>query len=405
MEGEPSNNLRGIDPELLSILFKNPFFSDPEDEIGETALVKWVTKEYKSQTGTTVNKQDIYGLITKLILEGALLGKRYGQRLLLKPARNYYLLKSDQPMVQKKRAKTQVSLFADDGSYLVVNNTAVSQDINNVVSQESEADKASKSLDDERSQCYASMKDNLSYYSLILEKISNYSGPDKELVKYFPAFFNLACNILNDKYTDWHTKILISSALGYFVLEDDVIQDSTEYGYLDDLYILCYVLREIERHVSPLLLEDNWEYSEDIHELIEEVYRDTYTVIQDYACEILHKVGLRKFKELELEEYSGTYPHKVAKLAQEKRELMALTAYLIKVIYNSKIDGRSFNKIKNFLLKYGDYTEITRLIELSNRDYVAEERVDTSVESFKADLERQLQQARLKALLDDQDTE
>ncbi|WP_214019432.1 YkvA family protein [Methanoculleus sp.] len=397
MKIEPSDDLRSIDPKLLSILLENPFLSHPEDEIGETALVKWITKEYKSQTGTTINKQDIYGLITKLMLEGALLGKRYGQRLLLKPTRNYYLLKNGQPMVRKKRAKTQVSLFTDDGSYLVVSDS--------VVSQENKTDTTSKSLDDERSQCHAPIQDNQSYYSLLLEKISHYSGPDKELVKYFPSFFNLACNILNDKYTDWHTKILISSALGYFVLEEDVIQDSTEYGYLDDLYILCYVLREIERHVSPSLLEDNWEYSEDVHELIEKVYRDTYTVIQDYACEILHRVGLRKFKELELEEYSGTYPHKIAKLAQEKRELMALTAYLIKMIYNSKIDGRSFKKIKDFLLQYGDYTEIARLIELSNRDYAIEETANTSVESFKADLERQLQQARLKALLDDPDTE
>ncbi len=114
---------------------------------------------------------------------------------------------------------------------------------------------------------------------------------------------------------------------------------------------------------------------------------------------------MRKFKELELEEYSGTYPQRIAKLAQEKRELMALTAYLIKIIYSTKIDGRSLKKIKDFLVKYGDYTEITRLIELSNRDYVIEEVVDTSVESFKADLEKQLQQARLKVLFDDLDTE
>ena len=63
---------------------------------------------------------------------------------------------------------------------------------------------------------------------------------------------------MNDKYADWHTKILVSSALGYFVLENDVIVDNAEFGYLDDLYILCYTLREIERHVSPSLLDNNW---------------------------------------------------------------------------------------------------------------------------------------------------
>jgi len=224
-------------------------------------------------------------------------------------------------------------------------------------------------------------------------------------VKYFPQFFNLACNILNDKYTDWHTKLLISSALGYFILEEDVIPDNTEFGYLDDLYILCYVLREIKRHVSPSLLEENWDYSENVHDLIEEVYQDTYVVIQDFACEILHKVGLRKFKQFDLEEYSGTYPEKIAKLAQEKRELIALSAYLIKIVYNTNFDGQSLKKLKNYLMQYGDYTEIARLIELSNRDYETERASDTSLESFEAKLENELHQARLRALLEDQGTD
>ena len=178
MEIEFSDNLKNVDPELLSIIFQNPFLSHPEDEIGETALVKWITKEYKSQTGTTVSKQDVYGLITKLMLEEILLGKRYGKKLLLKPTRNYYLLKSGQPMVQKKKVKTQISLFADDKGYLVTDNA--------VTSQENEiTDTAPENLGEEHSQCHTSIKGNLSYYDLLLEKISDYNGPDKELVRYF----------------------------------------------------------------------------------------------------------------------------------------------------------------------------------------------------------------------------
>ena len=39
------------------------------------------------------------------------------------------------------------------------------------------------------------------------------------------------------KFTDWHTKMMISSAIAYFVLEEDVIPDHTENGYIDDLFI------------------------------------------------------------------------------------------------------------------------------------------------------------------------
>ena len=397
MEKDHSADLINVDLELLSVLLQNPYLTRPGDEIGETALIKWVERECKSHAGTVVKKEDILGLITKLILEGVFTGKRYGKKMLLKPTHNYYLLKSGQPMVPLKREKTQVSLFADSDDHSFIEK--------NRLLEASEIGDTPLHADEGFGERKLSQGATAPYSRSLLEIIRHYDGPDKGLVKYLPAFFNLACNILNDRYTDWHTKILISSALGYFVLEEDVIPNHTEFGYLDDLYLLVYALRETKRHVSPSLLEDNWGYSENIHDLIEEVYHDTYTVIQDYACEILHKVGLRKFKELELEEYSGTYPQKIAKLAQEKRELIALTAYLIKLIYRTNLKGRELKRIKDFLMQYGDYTEIARLIELSNRDYSTETALEPDMESFEVDLERELQQARLNALLDDQDTE
>jgi len=70
------------------------------------------------------------------------------------------------------------------------------------------------------------------------------------------------------------------------------------------------------------------------------------------------------------------------------------------------MDGRSLKKIKDFLMQYGDYTEIARLIELSSRDYKTEPSdTSNSMESFEENLERKLQQAHLKALLEDQDME
>jgi len=397
MEKGHSADLINVDLELLSVLLQNPYLTRPEDEIGETTLVKWVEREYKSHVGTAVKREDILGLITKLILERVFTGKRYGQKMLLKPTHNYYLLKSGKSMVPIKRAETQVSLFADNGDY-----SSIKKDR---LPQVSEIDDTPLHADARFGERQLFQDATAPYSQYLLEIVHHYDGPDKDLVKYLPAFFNLACNILNDRYTDWHTKILISSTLGYFVLEEDVIPDHTEFGYLDDLYLLAYALREIKRHVSPSLLEDNWGYSENIHDLIEEVYQDTYTIIQECACEILHKVGLRKFKELELEEYSGIYPQKIAKLAQEKRELIALTAYLIKLIYRTNLKGREFKRIKDFLMQYGDYTEIARLIELSNRDYSAGIAVETDMEPFEVDLEKELQQARLSALLDDQDAE
>ena len=71
-----------------------------------------------------------------------------------------------------------------------------------------------------------------------------------------------------------------------------------------------------------------------------------------------------------------------------------------KMVYRTDFKA-DLKSIKDFLMQYGDYTEIARLIELSNRDYATEEAVTSSVESFEADLERKLQQARLNALFED----
>lgn len=222
MKEDHSNNEIDVDPELLSVLLQNPYLLRPEDEIGQTALVKWVEREYKSSTGTTVKKQEVYGLITKLILNHVFVGKRYGQRLLLKPTHNYYLLKNGQQIVRKKTDRAQVSLFKNDGDCSFVRNI------------ESHGDNKTRTFTVDHDGIPTASQfppgSNISYKALLLDKIRHYDGPDKDLVKYLPAFFNLACNILNDRYTDWHTKILISSVLGYFILEDDVIADNTEFG-------------------------------------------------------------------------------------------------------------------------------------------------------------------------------
>ena len=62
---------------------------------------------------------------------------------------------------------------------------------------------------------------------------------------------------------------------------------------------------------------------------------------------------------------------------------MFLTAYLVKLIHRTNLKGRDLKRIKDFLMQYGDYNEIARLIELSNRNYEAEEVVRSSMESLR----------------------
>lgn len=141
-------------------------------------------------------------------------------------------------------------------------------------------------------------------------------------------------------------------------------------------------------------------YEEDIFELVDDIYEKSYRIVQDKACEILQTVGIHRFKTLELEEYSGTYQDKIAKLGSEKRELIAISAFLIKMLYNVDM-GRNFKEIKTYVKKYGSYDEINRLIELSKLNHDIQQKKDDKSYTFEDELEEELKQARLKALLDD----
>jgi len=242
-------------------------------------------------------------------------------------------------------------------------------------------------------------KHNFEYYDVLIQNVKNYEGPNKKLQMNCPIFFKLLCDILNDKFTDWHTKMMISSAIAYFVLEDDVIPDHKENGYIDDLFIVSYVLKDIKDN-SPELIDENWLYEEDIFATIENVYLQTSEILGDLMHDVLRKVGLHKFRSLDLEEYSGSYPQKLSKIAAEKRELLGIVVFLLNKLYDKKIKSATVDQIKNMLQESGESDEINRLIELAkiNHHYDMDMRKNDE-DRFDDLLESRLKEARLNALL------
>jgi uncharacterized membrane protein YkvA (DUF1232 family) len=247
------------------------------------------------------------------------------------------------------------------------------------------------------------------FYESLTETIDEYHGEYSDIVRHCPRFFRLLCKIINDKYTDWSTKLMIDAALAYFVLPEDIIPDKEEAGYVDDLFIVCHVLKEIKDKVSVDLIESNWDGEEDIITLVDVVYEKSSRIVARHTLEILRKVGLQKYQTLNLAEYSGTYTQKLAKLGNEKRELLALLAFLVKKLYHTNVRGWRVDQIKEFLEQHGDFDEIHRLIEVSkmNHNYTPttkkeqDDRVDKTKKEEYGDIDSQLRAARMKALVED----
>jgi uncharacterized membrane protein YkvA (DUF1232 family) len=244
------------------------------------------------------------------------------------------------------------------------------------------------------------------FFDLLTKNIELYEGPNKELQEYCPQFFGLLSNILNDKFVDWHTKIMISAAMGYFVLDCDIIPDTQENGYIDDLYLITYVLNEIKNSQTPEIIIRNWNEDTDIIQLIDEVFEATSSILGNLSKPILQKVGLYKFSQLPMEEYSGKYPKRLAKVANDKRELLGLLAYIIQKVENEYPSNRSYEKIKKYVENNGNFDEIQRIIELSKlyHQIEIESKNNGDGKEIEKDLiqllERRMREVRLQAIME-----
>lgn len=363
---------------MLKILLSNPLIKRSGDEVNQKVLVKWIIQHRKSNDEQiTIN--EIEKLISRLCSLGILSQKECENGTYLCANDSYFENKEGEKNPSSRNTKFITSVGRNKITIreCPVNSEEISY------------------IDDYQN------KHNLEYYDILIENIKNYNGPHKDLQLNCPIFFKLLCSILNYRFTDWHTKIMISSSLAYFVLEDAVIPDKEENGYIDDLFIVSYVLKEIMEK-SPELIVENWPYHEDIFDLIEDTYQKTSDILGDLSNDVLRKVGLHKFKSLSLEDYSGTYTEKLSKLANERRELLGLVLYLINKIYKSNMRGATIEKIQNMLKDCGDYDEILRLMEIAKINH----RISTSpkkgnTDNFEEDLEKKLNTARMKALMDD----
>ncbi len=88
-----------------------------------------------------------------------------------------------------------------------------------------------------------------------MEEIKNSNESFDEVVLYIPRIFELLCNILDDDTIDRNSRLLISSSLGYLVNPNDVLPEEVygAYGYMDDLYALCIVLRNLDADYKDLI--------------------------------------------------------------------------------------------------------------------------------------------------------
>lgn len=98
-------------------------------------------------------------------------------------------------------------------------------------------------------------------------------GKTAEFLMLVPDIFMLLWRLTTDRRVAGKDKVLLGSALAYFILPLDFIPEAIvgPVGYLDDLVFAVFVLNKLLSSADPEVLREHWSGSGDVLETIQKV--------------------------------------------------------------------------------------------------------------------------------------
>lgn len=132
------------------------------------------------------------------------------------------------------------------------------------------------------------------FYDVLRENLNNYDGDYQDFINYGPDLFKLLSDILNENNVSAEIRLKISAAIAYYVAPFDIIPESYygPDGYIDDIFVCLYVLKEIEEEMGFEFLEELWEINENLRDVLDVCYNKSKDVVEDKIEPILKYVGL-----------------------------------------------------------------------------------------------------------------
>jgi uncharacterized membrane protein YkvA (DUF1232 family) len=181
-----------------------------------------------------------------------------------------------------------------------------------------------------------------------------------DILKNTPNYFDLLCNVYYDERTSPKIRLVLSSALSYFVLLKDIIPDENDdlVGYIDDVYVSLFVLKKIVDFADPVLITDNWEGEENVIDLIEDDYSKLKKILGLKTNQILEFSGLNDktlFVSRVRQNNSVNYAEDLEG-NDEKAYLLALLTFATQY-HCPALRRKSFVHYENYL-KQNDYNKI-----------------------------------------------
>lgn len=250
----------------IQALIKNPYLTHSGDKVLQQTLISWIIGFLEKRAEIRIGRREIMEIITMLTCDGIFTAEKSGSYVSLTATDRYEKMVasySGEPFL-----KTEYT-GAGTTEYVRILSPGITR-------EGMESDYDERHL----------------YYEYLLQHVDAYQGSYRDLVLYCPVLFTLISRIFRSETTPFRYKLLSSLAMSYQVLDQDVIPDWRECGYIDDLYVTLYILHMMIEEGAKHLIQDNWPSESDIINVIHELYPKITTIIGKRDEIILTMVGL-----------------------------------------------------------------------------------------------------------------
>ena len=117
-------------------------------------------------------------------------------------------------------------------------------------------------------------------------------GKTTEYLMLVPDMFMLLWRLTTDSRVAGKDKVLLGSAVAYFILPFDLIPEAIvgPLGYMDDLVFAVYVLNKVLTSTDAAILRQHWSGSGDVLETIQRILNAADTLVETNVTARLKKM-------------------------------------------------------------------------------------------------------------------
>jgi uncharacterized membrane protein YkvA (DUF1232 family) len=133
------------------------------------------------------------------------------------------------------------------------------------------------------------------FYDILRENLNSYEEEYDKFIDFGPDLYKLLTEVLNVKEVKPEIRLKACAAIAYYVAPFDIIPETIygPKGYIDDIFVCAYVLKEIINEMDYEFLEELWESEEDLQYVLDESYTKSKEVVDDKIDVILKYIGLK----------------------------------------------------------------------------------------------------------------